>query len=84
MSASYLDAAALREEDSSSSGSNVRKKVAQLSDKVVDSNPYSRLMCATLPSAGSDAFQRASQIHVLRRSTQMQNFKPKSWLHAGR
>lgn len=45
MSASFLSIAAVRMEDAGSTGgSNPRQKIAQLSEKVVDSNPYSRLM----------------------------------------
>ncbi|KAL1529456.1 hypothetical protein AB1Y20_000403 [Prymnesium parvum] len=44
MSSSYLEATSLREEDAGPPGDNPRRKIAQLSDKVVDSNPYSRLM----------------------------------------
>ena len=64
MSASYLEAIALREEDSNA-GANPRKKITQLSDKVVDSNPYSRLMCATLPS-GNFALCRTGAHHFKR------------------
>jgi hypothetical protein len=35
--------------DAEGAGDNPRQKIQQLSDKVVDSNPYSRLMCAAHP-----------------------------------
>lgn len=41
MSSSYLQAVSARASEESS---NPRKKISQLSDKVVDTNPYSRLM----------------------------------------
>ena len=48
MSDSFLAAAQSRSDDSPSVpvDSNPRQKIAVLSEKVVDSNPYSRLMCA--------------------------------------
>lgn len=48
MSGSFLAAAAVRTSDSDSTegSSNPRQKVTQLSEKVVDTNPYSRLMYA--------------------------------------
>ena len=45
MSDSFLGAAELRRADSGLDASNPRSKVAVLSEQVVDSNPYSRLMC---------------------------------------
>lgn len=45
MSSSYLEAAAARTVDADG-GSNPRQKIAVLSEKVIDTNPYSRLMCA--------------------------------------
>ena len=46
MSSSFLNAASTRSDDSSPGGNPHRQKVTQLSEKVVDSNPYSRLMYA--------------------------------------
>lgn len=49
MSSSFLSQAAARTEDASLAAATTapsgRQKIAVLSDKVVDSNPYSRLMC---------------------------------------
>jgi hypothetical protein len=44
MSDSFLSAVAERKADAPTD-SNPRQKIAVLSEKVVDSNPYSRLMC---------------------------------------
>jgi len=44
MSASFLTAIADRTADAAAGGSNPRQKISVLSEKVVDSNPYSRLM----------------------------------------
>ena len=56
MSDSFLGAAELRRADSGLDASNPRSKVAVLSEQVVDSNPYSRLMCGlrqpTAPLSG--------------------------------
>ena len=41
-STSVMSSAAANEDDAS----NPRAKVSELSEKVVDTNPYSRLMCA--------------------------------------
>ena len=49
MSESFLAAAAARSDDGptpAASATNPRGKIAVLSEKVVDTNPYSRLMCA--------------------------------------
>ena len=48
MSATFLSAAAQRTADApvGDGSANPRQKITVLSEKVVDSNPYSRLMCA--------------------------------------
>ena len=52
MSDSFLAMAMSRASDSASTGSNPRQKISVLSEKVVDSNPYSRLMCVPCNVAG--------------------------------
>ena len=50
MSTTFLNAAETRKADSpvpvGDGSANPRQKITELSEKVVDSNPYSRLMCA--------------------------------------
>ena len=55
MSATYLSAMLARASDvgmAGVAGSN-RQKIVELSDKVVDSNPYSRLMCVRVKLLGA-------------------------------